>query len=88
MPKVAVDQGCLIPIPAGLPAEIGTLIEPLSCCVNGMRYQPLERSEHVLIFGGGTEESKPYPAENSDHPPARNPNRTRAKNSDQPPAKN
>ncbi len=53
MPKVAVDQGCLIPIPAGLPAEIGTLIEPLSCCVNGMRYLPLERSEHVLIFGGG-----------------------------------
>ena len=30
MPKVAVDQGCLIPIPADLPAETGTLIEPLS----------------------------------------------------------
>jgi L-iditol 2-dehydrogenase len=53
MPKVAVDQGCLIPIPADLPAEIGTLIEPLSCCVNGMKYIPMEQTEHVVIFGGG-----------------------------------
>jgi len=50
---VAVDQGCLIPIPDDLPAEIGTLIEPLSCCVNGMKYIPLEQTEHVVIFGGG-----------------------------------
>lgn len=53
MPKVAVDQGCLISIPKNLPAEIGTLIEPLSCCVNGMKYIPLEQTEHVVIFGGG-----------------------------------
>ena len=53
MPKVAVDQGCLIPIPADLPAETGTLIEPLSCCVNGMKYIPMEQTEHVVIFGGG-----------------------------------
>ena len=53
MPQVAVDQGCLIPIPDDLPAEIGTLIEPLSCCVNGMKYIPLEQTEHVVIFGGG-----------------------------------
>lgn len=53
MPKVAVDQGCLIPVPADLPAEIGTLIEPLSCCVNGMQYIPFERIEHTVIFGGG-----------------------------------
>ena len=53
MPKPAVDQGCLIPVPHDLPAEIGTLIEPLSCCVNGMKYIPLEQIEHVVIFGGG-----------------------------------
>lgn len=53
MPKVAVDQGCLIPIPADLPADAGTIIEPLSCCVNGMKYIPMEQTEHVLIFGGG-----------------------------------
>ncbi|MBI2438327.1 MAG: zinc-binding dehydrogenase, partial [Lentisphaerae bacterium] len=51
--KVAVDQGCLIGIPPKLSAEIGTLIEPLSCCVNGMKYIPLELAEHVVIFGGG-----------------------------------
>lgn len=53
MPKVAVDQGCLIPIPADMSAETGTLIEPLSCCVNGMDYIPLEDMEHVVVFGGG-----------------------------------
>ena len=53
MPKVGVDQGCLIPIPEELSAEVGTLIEPLSCCVNGMAYIPMEQLEHVLIFGGG-----------------------------------
>jgi L-iditol 2-dehydrogenase len=53
MPKKAVDQGCLIPIPQDLSPEIGTLIEPLSCCVNGMKYIPMETAEHVLIFGGG-----------------------------------
>jgi L-iditol 2-dehydrogenase len=53
MPQKAVDQGCLIPIPQDLSPELGTLIEPLSCCVNGMKYIPLETSEHVLIFGGG-----------------------------------
>lgn len=53
MPRVAVEQGCLISVPDDLPAEIGTLIEPLSCCVNGMKYIPLEQTEHVVIFGGG-----------------------------------
>ncbi len=53
MPKVAVDQGCLIPIPADLAAETGTLIEPLSCCVNGMKYIPMEQTDHAVIFGGG-----------------------------------
>lgn len=53
MPKVAVDQGCLISVPFDLPAEVGTLIEPLSCCVNGMQYIPLEQIEHTVIFGGG-----------------------------------
>jgi len=53
MPKAGVDQGCLIPVPEDLPAEVGTLIEPLSCCVNGMNYIPMEELDHVLVFGGG-----------------------------------
>ena len=53
MPREAVAQGCLIPLPDGMPADVGTLIEPLSCCVNGMRCIPLESAGHVVIFGGG-----------------------------------
>lgn len=53
MPKVGVDQGNLIPVPVDMPAEVGSLIEPLSCCVNGMRSIPLEECEHVVVFGGG-----------------------------------
>ncbi len=53
MPKKAVDQGCLISIPDDLSDDLGTLIEPLSCCVNGMKYIPMEKMEHVVIFGGG-----------------------------------
>ncbi len=53
MPKVGVDQGCLIPIPESMSAEVGTLIEPLSCCINGMRFIPLEEADRVVIFGGG-----------------------------------
>lgn len=53
MPRPGVDQGCLIPIPEDMPADLGTLVEPLSCCVNGMKYIPMEETAHVLIFGGG-----------------------------------
>jgi L-iditol 2-dehydrogenase len=53
MPRVAVNQGCLIPIPQDFPSDAATIIEPLSCCVNGMKYIPLEKIEHALIFGGG-----------------------------------
>jgi L-iditol 2-dehydrogenase len=53
MPKIAVDQGCLIPVSETISALEGTLIEPLSCCVNGMKYIPMEEMDHVVIFGGG-----------------------------------
>ncbi len=53
MPKAGVDQGCLIPISGKMSAEAGTLIEPLSCCVNGMRCIPFENGGHVVVFGGG-----------------------------------
>ncbi len=53
IPKAGVDQGCLIPLPDGMSDDLGTLIEPLSCCVNGMRYLPCETMKHVLILGAG-----------------------------------
>jgi len=53
MPAEGVKQGCLIPLPESMSAEAGTLIEPLSCCVNGMRCIPLEEMDSVAVFGGG-----------------------------------
>lgn len=53
MPKEAVEQGCLIPVPEDMTDDVVTLIEPLSCCINGMRPIPLENASHVVIFGGG-----------------------------------
>ncbi len=53
MPKEGVDQGCLITIPSDMSANVGTLIEPLSCCINGMRPIPMETANHVVVFGGG-----------------------------------
>lgn len=53
MPSEGVKQGCLIPFPESISAPVGTLLEPLSCCINGMRCIPLEEAEHVAIFGGG-----------------------------------
>jgi L-iditol 2-dehydrogenase len=55
MPEAGIKQGCLIPVPDTMSDEEGTIIEPLSCCVNGMRAIPFEDSElrEVAIFGGG-----------------------------------
>lgn len=53
MPVEGVRQGCLIPLPKGMTANAGTLIEPLSCCINGMRAIPLETLGTVAVFGGG-----------------------------------
>ncbi len=53
MPAAGVKQGCLIPIPEDMSAEVATLLEPLSCCVNGMRCIPFEEAKRVVIFGGG-----------------------------------
>ncbi len=53
MPRVAVEQGCLISISDDIDAAVATLIEPLSCCVNGMAYIPMEQIGHIVVFGGG-----------------------------------
>lgn len=53
MPKAGVEQGCLIPIPDNMSAAVGTLLEPLSCSVNGLRCMPIEEMETVVIFGAG-----------------------------------
>jgi L-iditol 2-dehydrogenase len=53
MPKEGVEQGALIPVGDKMSDEEATLLEPLSCCINGMRIIPLEEAQTVVIFGGG-----------------------------------
>ncbi len=53
MPREGVEQGCLIPVSENMSDDEATLLEPLSCCINGMRIIPLEEAQHVVVFGGG-----------------------------------
>jgi L-iditol 2-dehydrogenase len=53
VPALAVKQGCLIALPDDMDAETGTLLEPLSCSINGLRYIPLEGMAHVGVVGAG-----------------------------------
>jgi L-iditol 2-dehydrogenase len=53
MPREGVEQGCLIPVSKNMTDNEATLLEPLSCCINGMRIIPLEEAQHVVVFGGG-----------------------------------
>ena len=53
MPKEGVEQNCLIPIPDDLDTDVATLLEPLSCCINGLRVMPMESMDHVVIMGAG-----------------------------------
>jgi len=53
MPREGVEQGCLIPVSENMTDNEATLLEPLSCCINGMRIIPLEEVQHMVVFGGG-----------------------------------
>jgi L-iditol 2-dehydrogenase len=53
MPRNGVEQGCLIPLPEKMDADLGTLLEPLSCGINGLRTIPLEGMAHVAVIGAG-----------------------------------
>lgn len=53
MPREGVEQGCLIPIPDDMSEEVATLLEPISCCVNGLRFFPFEEMKHVVILSAG-----------------------------------
>jgi len=53
IPAVAVRQNALIKLPDGMPLLDGTLIEPLSCAINGQQYLRIGPGDTVVIFGGG-----------------------------------
>lgn len=53
IPASAIAQGNLIPLAEGLSPVEGSLAEPLSCAVNGVRVARLKHGDIVLIYGAG-----------------------------------
>ena len=53
IPAAAVAQGNVIPIPDTMSLERATLVEPLSCCLNGQEYLAAQPGDRALVFGAG-----------------------------------
>ena len=53
IPAVAVRGGHVMALPKNLSFEEGSLIEPLSCCLNGIRKANVGLADSVLIVGAG-----------------------------------
>ena len=53
VPKRAVKQGCIIKIPENLSFDEATLVEPLSCVINGWKPIKIEKGFTVVVIGAG-----------------------------------
>jgi L-iditol 2-dehydrogenase len=53
IPAVAVRGGHVMALPENLSFEEGSLIEPLSCCLNGIRKADVGLADSVLVVGAG-----------------------------------
>ena len=53
IPAAALAQGSVHLLPEGMPYDHASLIEPLSCAVNGSRASRIEMGDTVVIFGAG-----------------------------------
>jgi len=53
VPKRAVKQGCIIKIPAYLPFDEATVVEPLSCVINGWEPIKIEDGSTAVVIGAG-----------------------------------
>jgi len=53
IPENAIKQKAVIKLPENLSLLEGSIIEPLSCCINGQNYLNIKNDDFVLIFGGG-----------------------------------
>jgi L-iditol 2-dehydrogenase len=43
----------LLRVPAGLPAEVAAMVEPLACCLRGVERAGVEKGDRVAILGAG-----------------------------------
>lgn len=53
VPKEAVSQGNILPMPEDLSFVEASLAEPLSCCINGQEYLNIGLGDTVVIIGSG-----------------------------------
>jgi threonine dehydrogenase-like Zn-dependent dehydrogenase len=53
IPKEAIRQGNIVPLPEGVSFEEAALNEPFSCCYNGSRACRIGPGDSVLIIGAG-----------------------------------
>jgi threonine dehydrogenase-like Zn-dependent dehydrogenase len=52
--EVVVDRRCLVPLPAGVDAAIGALVEPLAVGTHAAGRVDVEPGDRVLVIGGGS----------------------------------
>ncbi len=52
--RLRVPARCLVPLPRGVDARTGFLVEPLAVAVHGIRRARIDGSMRVLVVGGGT----------------------------------
>ncbi len=53
VPEEAVNKGNILKIPEGLSFVEASLVEPLSCCINGQEYLNIKIGETVVVIGAG-----------------------------------
>ncbi len=53
VPERALRQALLVPIPEGMSFAEAALVEPLSCCYNGIQAGRIALGDTVLVVGGG-----------------------------------
>jgi threonine dehydrogenase-like Zn-dependent dehydrogenase len=51
--EIIVPEKCLVPLPRGIDASTGFLVEPLAVAVHGVRRAEIDGSMRVLVVGGG-----------------------------------
>ena len=52
--EVIVDPRCLVPLPAGVDATVGGLVEPLAVGVHAIGRVEAEPGDRILVIGGGS----------------------------------
>lgn len=53
IPARAIENGHVVKVPPGVPAEQAALAEPISCAVNSVRQCQLRRGDVVVVVGAG-----------------------------------